>query len=260
VPNSNRNIEPKKLYIAWTGTDGRGLLNIASSDDGLTFADQVIFNETSPFAPCVSVGFDSSEGFHIILACVGTDPKRTLNAIALYPGEGNQWGNKGTFWGQMSLDTPAVIGFLVSSFMLFTGTDTHLVFGHLSVPPTLGNPITLDNLHGYTNDQIGGPDFSGTGPALAYTSFIGGRTQLAYIGLAPRGERHLYTFTIGGNDEPPLPTLFGDLLRQELSDTSFNSPAIAFNTQGQLYWAWTGTDGRLNFADDQDMPRIVPPL
>jgi len=55
-----------KIYIAWTGTDGR--LNVESSSDGTTFGNQVILNQTSNAGPALA-----SFGGDLDIAWTGTD-------------------------------------------------------------------------------------------------------------------------------------------------------------------------------------------
>jgi hypothetical protein len=257
--------EGQAYFIAWTGTDPDHKLNIAANDGlaGSNFSNQLIFDETSIAAPCLANCIDANFGGHIILCWVGTDPQKSLNAMISDGLTG--WGDKATY-NQTSIDTPALFAIPEdTNYIAWTGTDAvgTLTFGRLPIYPDQVNPLqdSLQVMHVYSNDQDGGPDFSESGPALAYTPLGvgGGATILAYRGTS---ENRLYTFGTGENTEPPLPQYtenVNSLQRQVLNVSSLSSPAIAFDSTGNLWWAWLDDGGHLNFAADADLPRQLAP-
>ncbi len=77
----------RKLFMAWTGTDGR--LNIWSSSDGMNFGNKQTFNEYSIGEP--ALGLDKSG---IYIAWTGTDDHHSLNYMS--SDFGTNFGNKKT--------------------------------------------------------------------------------------------------------------------------------------------------------------------
>jgi hypothetical protein len=250
------------LLLAWTGLDG--ILNVAQSHDGIEFQGQISLPDKSAFGPCIAAGINSDDFKAVaLLAWVGTDGKGTLNVRV--SADGSAFGPPIALV-ETSLDTPAISSITEgSNYMAWTGTDEvgTLSFAELRVEPNpAGNySAALVGKHNYSGDQDGGPDFSRSGPALAYTP-IGGATALAYRGTL---QDHLYFFASGDNTLPPLPQLnkdHGSIQRYELQAQSICSPSVAFSAVGDLFWTWIGLDKSINFQIDGQvtMPRISGPL
>jgi hypothetical protein len=69
------------LLIAWTGTDGRGMLNIATSaDEGATWQNKTTMPETAIDGPGLTDLFQGMGGAtRLVIAWTGTDPGHHIN-------------------------------------------------------------------------------------------------------------------------------------------------------------------------------------
>jgi hypothetical protein len=104
------------LYLAWTGTDARGSLNIASSTDGgANFGAKTTLNETSATGPALAA-FNNK----LFIAWVGTDASHSLNIAS--SSDGKNFGNTVTL-PQASNLSPVLTVAGNKLFIAWTGTD-----------------------------------------------------------------------------------------------------------------------------------------
>ena len=75
------------LYMAWTGTDTPGHLNVGVYTGASTLSSHTTLSETSNTSPALAVA-----GGRLYLAWVGSDPMRHLNLIS--SSDGVHWSNK----------------------------------------------------------------------------------------------------------------------------------------------------------------------
>ena len=252
----------KWLLIAWADTFGR--VNIAGSSDGKVFGDVMTFPTLlckPGTGPCLGSVVNHVTTFvEIALFWIGINQPHPIHYSV---GEFNSrvpWSPVATL-SDTSTDTPGISSLqqnpsaaevvTASTFLAWSGTDGRgtLTFEQVSVP---GGPGS--QRHVYDNSQNGGQDVSPVGPAVAAFP-NGGPITLAYTG----NDNHFRS--ISSLNPPPLPqsTRNADSrVRQDYADTSFVSPAIAYDDRGSLFWAWTGTDGppgSLNFQSDASMSK-----
>jgi len=105
---------PGRLYLGWTGTDGR--LNVMSSLDGVNFESKVTLEDTSNVAPVLK---DFTGRLYI--AWTGTDGR--LNVMS--SSDGVNFGGKVTL-GETSFAAPALEVFSSRFNIAWTGTDGRL--------------------------------------------------------------------------------------------------------------------------------------
>jgi hypothetical protein len=266
---------PSESVLAWT--DPSFHLDVATSSDGLHFANKLTLDETSPFRPDVAI---ASAGGPIMLAWVGTDPHHSLNV--LYDVYGSHPA-KLTLPQDQSFAPPALL-YGPSFFLAWTGTDANHSLNILplrvtpSVTPSLetGPTTVLSQLGSLV---IAGPHLrrnSATVIALDWTSpslqpEIATSTDGVRFGTGTvMPELTTYapdTYSLAPFSPPPSGPVrewvgwtgfdaahhlnvqwttnfpsFSDqtTTRTVLSDTALGGPALAYNGGNQI--AWTGTD------------------
>ncbi len=130
-----------RLYVAWTGTDGR--LNVISSADGVNFANKVILANTSHVGPALAV-------FNGRLYLGWTDTNGYLNVAS--SANGTSFSTKVTLSDMSDLSlggkdvdlSPALAAFDGRLYIAWTGFHTHLNVASSANGTTFSNPVTLD--------------------------------------------------------------------------------------------------------------------
>lgn len=148
---------PGRLFVAWTGTDGR--LNLISSTNGRDFGNKVTLSEMSNTAPALT-DFRGK----IYIAWRGTDGR--LNVMSST--NGRDFGEKVTL-GETSDLAPTLEVFNSSLHIAWTGTDGRLNVMYSSDGMNFVEKKTFANT-------------SKAGPALARLSNLRGPVALAWTG------------------------------------------------------------------------------
>ena len=240
-----------KLFMAWTGTDSEGNLNIMPSiDGGKTFQlanKHFVLTSDGREKSIAAPALISYRGL-LVIAWTGTDGRGTLN-IATSADEGATWQNKVTM-PETAIDGPALAflkggvsgaGF-TTLVIAWTGTDSD---HHINTR------TCSDTAFG----QLGQPDFSKStfpdtsnfGPSLA--TAIRRDTGDEFVFIVWTGTDRRQRLNRGDSDNG---TTFGD--KKTSDEQSIAKPAIAkfsLRPPDELVYAWTGTDGEghLNFAN-----------
>jgi hypothetical protein len=204
-----------RLYLAWTGTDGSGHLNVTSSADGENWnrKDVVTLPELSMASPAL-VSF----GGALIIAWTGVDGGGGVNLMSST--DGRNFGNKQPL-DLHSIDAGPAMGVLADTHQLhlaFTRRDTHrihdVVFGRPGPNPLLQSTYDLDG------ESDIGPGLSGSfGLAVAW---------------ADRRVGRINTQTLDSVSPWTLPKSSGD--------TTSDRPATLQDTTSALI-AWSGGGG-----------------
>jgi len=158
---------PGRLYLAWTGTDGR--LNVMSSDNGRDFTNKVTLGETSNVAPAL-VDYEG----RLYLAWTGTDGR--LNVMR--SDNGRDFTNKVTL-GETSVHAPALVVFSARLNIAWTGTD-----GRLNIMSSLDGLKFGDPAQG--DEKVTLADTSIAAPALSRLVNLRGGGYIAWTGADKR--------------------------------------------------------------------------
>ena len=217
------NMNDTNLSLAWTGTDPQHHLNVALSNDGLTFDRQATLSATSIDGP----GFAFGSGLSF-LAWTGTNPQHHLN-VAL-SNDGLTFDRQVTL-GESSPFGPALAFGNGRLYLAWASTDTNHSLNVLS---------SIDGVN-FTNKVTLG-DTSVSAPAL---SFINGTLYLLWCG---RDNNHSLNIM-----ESKDGMTFTN--KVTLNDSSDVHPAmVAMIKQSGLLLAWTGRDSKhllnLRFGGD----------
>jgi hypothetical protein len=214
-----------RLYLAWTGTDGR--LNVARASDGLHFEDKVTLSERSrELAAPPLTAFDGK----LYLAWTGVD--QHLNVMS--SSDGRSFDSKVTLGERSLVGGPALAVYGGKLYLAWTGTDRHVNVISSSDGKNFQDKVRLD-------------DTAIDAPAIAGFE---GRLFLAWA-QSLGGDLNVST-GIDFTNEVILPERsYWFLLNPVLGEIFRTGPALAtFNDK--LYLAWSGTDKRLNLIPSLD--------
>ncbi len=217
------NMNDTNLSLAWTGTDPQHHLNVALSNDGLTFDRQATLSATSSDGP----GFAFGSGLSF-LAWTGTNPQHHLNVARSNDGL--------TFDRQITLGESSPFG----PALAFGNGRLYLAWASTDTNHSLNVLSSIDGVN-FTNKVTLG-DTSVSAPAL---SFINGILYLLWCG---RDNNHSLNIM-----ESKDGMTFTN--KVTLNDSSDVHPAmVAMIKQSGLLLAWTGRDSKhhlnLRFGGD----------
>ena len=194
-------------FVAWQGTDDH--LNVMKSADGINWANKVTLGETSKSSPALAV-FNG----HLYLGWRGVG-NNFLNVLR--SANGTDWSDKATL-SDTTTSGPALVGFGGHLLLGWRGTDNHLNVMSSGNGTDFGGKVTLDEVSEHR-------------PALHVR---GVRVFLSWGGV---GNKRLNLLTSeNGSSWSEKRISF---------ETSVGGPALS-SIGGELVWAWTGTDTRLN--------------
>jgi hypothetical protein len=237
-----------RLFVAWTGTDGAGHLNVMSSADGLTWDQnrKQTLGETSVAGPAL-VAFDNK----LFIGWTGTDGDRTPNVA--YSSDGRTFGKAFPLSAQHSID----------------GSPS------LAVAQTLASPVRRVLYLGWTERGSNSVRFApcyenGNFMNVQPDHFFFGRNEQDIKSEVPvslhggfgltavwiDNERHmrmsswdLSDLGSGGSWSDPI----------VYADATDRPPAlIGGNTMSDVEMAWRGLDGKhhLNVSESNQMPTV----
>jgi hypothetical protein len=206
-----------RLYLAWTGTDGR--LNVISSADGVHFANKVTLADTSRTGPALAA-FNG----RLYLGFTGLDGRLNVESSA----NGVTFGNKVTLnetsflvFGKHVVElSPALASFGGRLFISWTGTNTHLNVESSANGVTFGNKVTL----GVTSEAA---------PALTVEQpAVKGQPTRLVLGWTSVGNPTIITLTSTDG------RTFGGKVASK--QTGFGGLALLSPSAGTLDIAWDG--------------------
>jgi hypothetical protein len=260
--------------LAWTGTDSRHHLNVETSQDGFTYQNKVILNETSIARPSVIV-VPSASGNVVVIAWTGTDGGRHLNVIYDVYGSAQ----KVTF-AERSPYSPSLAYFGGQIWMAWAGTDGGHTLNVLALGPQgltpgaktilWGNgsaaapelaPDTVDNLlllswqmRSTSNlNFMQSADGSNWAPGIPapFGAASPNSPAMMVINPVPTGVPAYYLSWVGWHQ--PLNLAPSNTLTSwadpnvYLQQPTIGPPELGFSSQyGQVLIAWTGPDQHMN--------------
>lgn len=218
------------LYVAWTGTDSAGHLNVLGSPNGSAWNNnaKVTLAETDLDGPALA----TEAGAPLFAAWTGTDANHHLNVI--HSTNGKKFEGKVTL-GETSKHGPALAYSGNLLYIAWTGTDSRL------------NVATLESSgagFGRILSKVTLQETSSAAPALAA---VGRNLYLSWSGNDAEHQLNVIASLDGGNTWRDKVTL---------TETTTMQPALAIYgnaSHGLLYLGWTGTDSqhRLNYLHAQ---------
>jgi hypothetical protein len=210
-----------RAEIAWTGTDAGHHLNVMTSADGVTFGNQVVLAEASPYRPALArYGTDASDA--IALAWVGTDASHSLNVLSGVPGNGYQ---KLTL-KESSLTAPALALNGGTFYLVWTSADASHALNVLPIiwrgGLAVGTKMTLTQFRSSVRPSI---------------SVDPKTNQLLLSWTATDGRIHVATSPDGVNWTEPDASRLG-----EWSDVGPSMMSFATTGMPGYFLAWRGVD------------------
>lgn len=201
-----------KLYLAWTGTDGR--VNVMTSTDGRSFQTKWILYEYSIAEPAMA---GNPGGITVALAWTG--PDKCVNRYLT--SDGIKFSYKQTYTDATTNYGPAIVFNSTGSFIIaWTGAD-----GYINVKQVNGVVTTYRNL-----------PKSKSAPNLGFKGYRDtGYLCVSWVLL----DNYIYS------------TLLEDYIVfgfKKYTELSYYSP-VAIKYAGTNRLLWTGTDNRLNIAN-----------
>ena len=272
-----------KLFLAWTGNDPQGSLNIVSSPDGVTFGKKVTLNESSIASPSLCASNDK-----LYITWTGKDTNKSINILS--SSDGVTFGNKVTLH-ESSIAAPSLCFWFDRFYLAWTGGDSETL-GFINIASSSDGTTFTDKQTLYEK-ILGGPALSGGGNQLVMawmgSNPSGDPNPSGYLNLAALFERggiasklttiqtsngvggpsvvlHEGGFALGyvglGAQDHSLVRMEGTLIdgivaltsKFAYQDTSIAAP-VFLELIGNSYVAWTGTDagGSLNVALLKDL-------
>lgn len=183
----------ERLFLAWTGTDGNGLLNVMSSPDGHVWENKVVLDELSMANPALAV-FDDS----LIIAWTGVDGSGLLNLMS--SADGQSFSRKQTLT-EHSIDAGPALATMVNFntgqmtlHLAYTQQDNRGIHEVAFDPPGEAPRITGLRIVNGTSDA---------GPSLSEGSML-------TLGWAGQGVGQLNMSTLDSSLTWKQPRTFGD--------------------------------------------------
>ena len=232
LANSDRNT----AWIAWTGTDGAGHLNVARTDDGLRIVDKVTLQELSAAAPALAFG--EGTGF---LAWTGVDGAGHLN-VMVSPGGGTAWTDKMTL-PETSVTSPALCFAFGRLFLVWCGTDDHQSLNVMSAIP--GRPLNFTGKVTLAEQSL-------RPPAICVA-------QQDPLGTGPLGLVLAWTGMDSASSLNTITSDSGAIWKQKITYTDSASDGVQVTDfLDTPFIAWTGADAArsVNANDLLQMPTV----
>jgi glucose/arabinose dehydrogenase/PKD repeat protein len=254
--------------LAWAGNDSARHLNLASSTDGVTFTNKLVFSDTSYTTPAVLV----LNSKIVVLAWISNDGTHRLNVMYDAYGARTRLRLPETTWR-----APGLTYFKGQVWLAWTGADGH---NSLNVMPlgsrglTPGRKVTLSLYSSRTAPALT-TDLAGSRMLLAWTTLVApGKIQFAtsstgvnwarpggqpsqtspaapdMLALQPApvdGHTYYWVWT-GATAQHTISLVFGDTISTWsavvlLPESANGAPAIGYpGPNGTLILVWTGND------------------